>query len=98
LNANWTSYCQLLQQLMCSKVRRHTFTHWEMDLLLDLQMAPLRKSSRGEFLRRYSKEVQQQQQAGASAPMRFSRFYEREIQQRKLAELIAKTRALPQAS
>lgn len=83
---------------MAGNVRRNTFTQWEMELLLDLQMAPLRKSSRSEFLRRYLKDVQQQQQAGAAAPLRFSRYFEREMEQRKLAELIAKTKALPRAS
>jgi hypothetical protein len=97
-NGNWIALSQLLQQLIAGKVRRNTFTQWEMELLLDLQMMPLRKSTRADLLKRYSKQVQQQQQDNAPMPMRFSRFYEREMQQRKIAEVVVKTRSLPRAS
>jgi hypothetical protein len=96
--ADWTSFCQLVQQLISKNVRRHTFTHWEMELLLDLQMAPLRKSSRSETLRRYLKEVQRQIQLGAPIPQRFSKFLENEARRKAPTDLTATTHVLPRAS
>ena len=96
--AEWTSFCQLVQQLITNSVRRHTFTQWEMELLLDLQMAPLRRSSRADTLRRYLKEVHQQLQSGAPSPLRFSKFFENEARRKGLAEAGEKTLVLPRAS
>ncbi len=98
LNAVWASYCQLVQQLTLGNVRRNTFSQWEMELLLDFQMARIRRSSRTETLRRYLKAVQQQLARGEPIPQRFSRFIETEIQQRKMAEIVAQTRRLARAS
>ena len=96
--AEWTSFCQLVQQLITNSVRRHTFSQWEMELLLDLQMAPLRKSSRSDTLRRYLKEVQHQMQAGAPNPQRFSKFFENEARRKGLTEAGEKPLVLPRAS
>jgi hypothetical protein len=98
LSATWASYCQLVQQLALGNVRRNTFTEWEMQLLLDFQMARIRTSSRAETLRRYLRLVQQQLAQGEPIPQRFSRFMEEEAQQRKMAELMAQTRRLARAS
>jgi hypothetical protein len=95
---DWTSFCQLIQQLIVNNVRRHTFSQWEMELLLDLQMVPLRKSSRGDTLRRYLKEVQHQMQSGAPSPQRFSKFFENEARRKGFVEAAEKTLALPRAS
>jgi hypothetical protein len=84
-NSDWLSFCQLVQQLIAGNVRRNTFSQWEMELLLDLEMAPIRKASRPEILRRYLKAVQRQLAAEASAPPRFSSFFEDEIRARALA-------------
>jgi hypothetical protein len=59
---------------MAGSVRRNMFTQWELDLLLDLQMARLRKSSRTDALRRYLRVVQTAQVNGAGEPPRFSIF------------------------
>jgi hypothetical protein len=88
----------LVQQLALGNVRRNTFTRWEMELLLDFQVARLRTSSRTETLRRYLRAVQQQLARGESIPQRFSSFLEAEAQQRKRAEVIAQTRRLARAS
>jgi hypothetical protein len=96
--AEWTSFCQLVQQLIANSVRRHTFTQWEMELLLDVQMAPVRKSSRSDTLRRYLKEVQLEMQSGAPSPQRFSKFFENEARRKGLAEAARKTLVLPRAS
>jgi hypothetical protein len=82
-NPDWTSFCQLIQQLIAGNVRRNTFTQWEMELLLDLQMVYMRKSSRPEMLRRYLRAVQRQMASGAAAPERFTSFFETESQLRK---------------
>ncbi|HEX4168805.1 MAG TPA: hypothetical protein VHZ55_25355 [Bryobacteraceae bacterium] len=96
-NPDWTSFCQLVQQLAAGNVRRYTFTKWEIDLLLDLQMARMRRSSRPDALRRYLKAIHRQMASGgASAPLRFARFWENETQPRiSPAEPVA---ALPRAS
>jgi len=61
---------------MSGAVRRNMFTQWELDLLLDLQKARLRKSSRADALRRYLRTVQSSQASGANEPPRFSAFME----------------------
>ena len=82
-NSDWTAFCQLIQQLVAGSVRRNTFTQWEMELLLDLQMAPIRKSSRPDMLRRYLKTIQRQMASGERVPTRFSSFCDAEIQARR---------------
>jgi hypothetical protein len=94
LNAAWTSYCQLVQQLAAGNVRGNTFTRWEMELLLDFQMARIRTSSRADTLRRYLRVVQQQLAQGELIPQRFSRFIEGEAEQRKMADAGTQTRRL----
>lgn len=71
------SYSQLVQELINGSVRRHTFTQNELELLFDLQMCKLRKSSKPEALRRYLRALHQ---TGAldSAPLRFAAFLQRE--------------------
>ena len=98
LNTTWASYCHLVQQLAFGNVRRNTFTQWEMELLLDFQMARIRTSSRAETLRRYLRAVQQQLAQGQPVPQRFSHFIEEEAQQRKTSEALAQTRRLARAS
>ena len=80
--SDWTSYNQLIQELIGGNIRRNTFSRLEMDLLLDLQMANVRKTARAELLRRYQRHVQRQMVAGTAAPHRFSRFLEEETRQR----------------
>jgi hypothetical protein len=72
--SEWTSFTQLIQELMNGSVRRNLFSHWELDLLLDVQLAKLRKTARTETLRRYLRVVQQSQAHGATEPPRFSEF------------------------
>jgi hypothetical protein len=72
--SEWTSYTQLIQELVGGAVRRNRFTQWELDLLLDVQTARLRKTARADALRRYWKVVQQSQLNGAADPPRFSAF------------------------
>ena len=73
-----TSINQLIQEIIGGSVRRHTFSQWELELLLDLQMCPVRKSARPELLRRYLKAVQQHYSDGAMDPLRLSSFLDRE--------------------
>jgi hypothetical protein len=74
----------LIQELVAGTVRRNLFTRWELDLLLDLQLSRLRKSSRADALRRYLRTVQQAQANGAAEPPRFSTFQE-QVAPRKAA-------------
>ena len=64
-------------------MRRHVFSQWELELLLDLQMCRLRKSARAGLLRRYLKSVQQQFSKGATVPPRLSAFLAREQEEKK---------------
>jgi len=80
--SDWTSFNQLIQEMIGGAIRRHTFTQWELELLLDLQMSRIRKSSRPEVLRRYLRVVHQRFAQGAVAPPRLSAFLEAESQQR----------------
>jgi hypothetical protein len=75
-----TSFSQLVQELINGAVRRHTFSPWELELLLDLQTCRARKSARAELLRRYLKAVQQQFAVDASRFLRLADFIEREHQ------------------
>ena len=74
--SEWTSFTQLIQELIGGTVRRNLFTQWELSLLLDLQLAKMRKSSRGDALRRYLRVVQQCQAQGAEEPPRLAAFWE----------------------
>jgi len=79
----WTSFLQLVQELIGGVIRRHTFTQWELELLLDLQTSRIRKSSRPDVLRRYLRTVQLQNNQGALTPPRLSSFLAAEISQRE---------------
>ncbi len=97
-NCDWTSFCQLVGELITGSVRRNVFTRWEMDLLLDLQMIRIRKSSRPDMLRRYLKALQQQLGAGEPIPLRLSRFHDYETKHRAAGYLVNDPLALPYAS
>ncbi len=73
-----TSFSQLIQEFIGGAIRRHTFTSWELELLLDLQSCRIRKSSRSDVLRRYLKAVQQQFACDESRPLRLTHFLEGE--------------------
>ena len=95
---DWESYCQLIQDLAGGTVRRNKFTRCEMELLLDAQMAHIRRSSRPDVLRRYLRTTQQQQSSGAHLPQRFSRFVEAEAQSRMAVSRPDPALVLPRAS
>jgi len=73
-HSEWLSFTQLIQELAGGSVHRNRFTQWELDFLLDVQVARLRKSARAEALRRYLRAVQQSQVSGAGEPPRFSEY------------------------
>ncbi len=73
-----TLLSQLVQEVIGGTLRRNTFTQCELHLLLDLQACRIRKSTKPDILRRYLKAVQQNLAVDASAPMRFSHFFEKE--------------------
>jgi len=68
------SFTQLIQELIGGVVRRHIFSQWELDLLLDLQLSRMSKTARSVLLRRYLKFVQQEHAAGASMPPRLGLY------------------------
>ena len=72
--SEWLSFSQLIQELIGGVVRRHMFTQWELDLLLDLQLSAMSKTERGILLRRYMKFVVREQAAGAAEPPRLGAF------------------------
>ncbi len=81
----WASYLQLIQDLIGGATRRHTFSQWELDLMLDLEVSRLRKSSRPEVLRRYLRHLQGANGDGGP-PTRFSDFLQAESLHRKSAK------------
>ena len=72
--SEWLSFTQLIQELIGGVVRRHIFSQWELDLLLDLQLSRMSKTERGVLLRRYLKIVLREQAAGALEPPRLGSF------------------------
>lgn len=94
---DWPSFLQLIQHLINGSVKRNIFTKVEMELLLDLQMTHIRKSSRPEMLRRYLRVVQVQSSSEA-APLRFSHFVEQELHLRKSVIQTGQLVDLPRAS
>ena len=80
-----TSLNQLVQEFIGGSLKRHTFTQWELELLLDLQTCRIRKSARPEVLRRYVRAVQQHFAQGALEPLRLSAFLESENQRSRSA-------------
>jgi hypothetical protein len=83
--ADLTSFSQFVQEVIGGAVRRHTFTEWELELLLDLETCTIRKSARADLLRRYLKAVHREFVEGAASPLRFSSFLERRKQRRRVA-------------
>jgi hypothetical protein len=83
--SEWISFTQLIQELAGGTVRRNLFSQWELNLLLDLQLAKLRKSSRADALRRYLRAVQYAQAQGADEPPRFSVFLEEALPRKAVA-------------
>lgn len=73
-----TSLNQLVHDIIGGSVRRHTFSQWELELLLDLQTCNLRRGARAEMLRRYVRAVQQHFTTGAVGPLRLAEFLNRE--------------------
>ena len=78
--AEMMSINRLVHEIIGGSVRRHTFSQWELELLLDLQTCRIRKSARAELLRRYVRAVQQHFSEGALAPLRLSAFVDKENQ------------------
>jgi hypothetical protein len=72
--SEWLSFSQLIQELIGGVIRRHVFSQWELDLLLDLQLSRMGKCARADLLRRYLKLVQRHQAEGAVAPPRLGLF------------------------
>ena len=87
--SEWTSFTQLIQELIGATVRRNLFTQWELDLLLDLQLSQLRKSARAEALRRYLRAVQTAQARGVENPPRFSVFLQETAPRKRAASSAA---------
>jgi hypothetical protein len=83
--SEWSSLTLLIQELMGGAVRRNCFTRCELDLLLDLQVARLRKSARADALRRYLRAVQQSLLNGTAEPPRFSVFLEDRVPRKAAA-------------
>jgi hypothetical protein len=71
---DWNSLHRLVQDLISGVSRRHTFTQWELEFLLDLQNSRLRKSAREVVLRKYLRAVHQCYLDGAKEPPRLSSF------------------------
>jgi hypothetical protein len=84
-HTGWLSYFQLIQEVIDGAKRRNTFSPWELELMLDLEVSRLRKSSRPAVLRRYLRFVQTESMQ-APRPTRFSAFTEREIVNRQDAK------------
>lgn len=85
LRPEWLSYFQLIQELIDGAARRHIFSQWELNLLLDLDVSRLRKSSRPEVLRRYLR-LMHAENTGAEEPLRFATFMESENLHRRAAK------------
>jgi len=81
--ADLTSFSQFVQEVIGGVARRHTFTEWELELLLDLQVCAIRKSARADLLRGYLKAVHRDFAAGASSPLRLASFVERRRQRHR---------------
>jgi len=83
------SFNQLVQELITGTVQRHVFTQWELELLLDLQICPIRKCARAEVLRRYLKAVQHHFTEHGSSLLRLSAFVEQENQQKTSSQPVS---------
>jgi hypothetical protein len=82
---DWATLHRLVQDLITGVVRRHTFTQWELEFLLDLQNSRLRKASRDNALRKYLRAVQQHHTEGTPEPPRLSAFLANEFPVRSAA-------------
>ena len=78
----FNSFSLLIQELIAGTVKRHVFTPLEMELMLDLELAHLNKSSRPDTLRRYQRAVNQSLADGSAVPVRLCAFLEREREKR----------------
>jgi hypothetical protein len=84
--ADLASLNQLVHEIIGGVARRHTFSQWELELLLDLQTCGIRKSSRPEVLRRYLRAVHNHFAQGALTPLKLSTFLDAENQRSRSSE------------
>jgi hypothetical protein len=88
--SDFLSFNQLVQELINGTVQRHVFTQWELELLLDLQICPIRKCSRADVLRRYLKAVQLHFTEDATTLLRLSAFVEQEGRHRTSSQAVTR--------
>jgi hypothetical protein len=73
----------LMRELFRGKIERNSFEPWEVELLLDMQGCELPSSGRLQLLRQYQRTVQQLVEDGASTPLKFSEFLDRNRRKRR---------------
>lgn len=78
---DFKSYIQLIQDIICGSMRRHSFTPDELDLLLDIEGLRMRKTAKNEVLKRYLRRVQQDSTVGIPIPLRLASFHKEENQE-----------------
>ena len=76
---------KLVQDLITGVSRRHTFTQWELEFLLDLQNSRLRKSAREAVLRKYLRTANKLYLEGCLEPPRLSTFLAGQLPPRSAA-------------
>lgn len=68
----------LMDELLRSGFQRGKFEPWEIDLLLDIECCPLNDIAKRKALHGYENAVQTDMECGASKPMRFSAYLQRQ--------------------
>ncbi len=81
----------LMQEIIAGHQRRHTFSPWELVLLLDIESCVVRHSSREDLLRRYQRAAYQQAAAGRTELLKFSEFLQQIRRKRPSAKASAAT-------
>lgn len=68
---------RLMAELLRGSVSRNTFRHWEVELLLDIELCELDRRNKREILKRYQKAQRRHVERGAHSLLKLSEYLER---------------------
>src|SRR5216683_7798865 len=76
-DTNRTRFNRLVQDLVTGHLQRNSFLRWEVDLLLEIESSPFRRSELKKVLRRYQRAVNRFLESGGQQPFSLSEYIRR---------------------
>src|SRR5258707_13645664 len=76
-DTNRTRFNRLVQDLVTGHLQRNSFLPWEVDLLLEIESSPFRRSELKKVLRRYQRAVNRFLESGGQQPFPLAEYFRR---------------------